>query len=260
MSGHLEPRFVELPGGVRLEYVEVGGGLPVVYFHGAGGVFRHAAFLPALGQHFRVLAPSRPGYDHSSGACAAAHEEATVMRTFIREVVGGPVHLIAESAGAAAGCWLSLMDPPLISSLVLAAPTGFVSAPHSPPPASAESLEVRLFGSQPAWSEPPTADDELARQRNAAAHRARVRAEDEHAELVERLPEISTPTLILCGTADQIAGPEVGQLLVQRIPNSNRVFVYNAAHSLPVAACRPFVQLSTDFIKRGERFVVAQPS
>ena len=59
MSGRLSPRSVELPSGVRIEYLEVGQGTPIVYLHGGGGVFRNAAFMPALASAYRVLAPSR---------------------------------------------------------------------------------------------------------------------------------------------------------------------------------------------------------
>jgi hypothetical protein len=33
------------------------------------------------------------------------------MVDFIRKVVDGPVHVIAESAGAAAGCWVAALQP-----------------------------------------------------------------------------------------------------------------------------------------------------
>ncbi|MBV9896458.1 MAG: alpha/beta hydrolase [Chloroflexi bacterium] len=255
----LEPRTVDLPGCARIEYLEVGDGAPVVYFHGAGGVFRNAAFMPALGERFRVLAPSRPGFDGSTGACASAREEAEVMAEFIRIVVGAPVSLIAESAGGAAGCWLAILEPSLVQSLILVAPAAFAGASHAPPPASPEGMELRLFGSKPAWSEPPTDTDRATRQRNASANAAKLRPAHGNANLRERLGEISAPTLVLWGTADEVIPPESGQVFVRAIPNSYRMLIYGAAHSLPVAACRQFVALVTDFIERGDRFVVAEP-
>jgi pimeloyl-ACP methyl ester carboxylesterase len=260
MSGRLTPRGVDLASGSHIEYLELGVGAPVVYFHGVGGAFRNAGFMPALAERYHVFAPSRPGYDGSRGASASAREEAEVMVEFIREVIGGPVHLIAESAGGAAGCWLAIDAPALVTSLILAAPTAFARATHAPPPpASRETMELRLFGPRPAWSEPPTDADLSARQRNAAANAARLRPTNGNADLLERLGEISAPTLVLWGTADELMPPEAGQLFVQRIPNSYRILIYGAAHSLPVAACRQFVTLATDFIERGERFVVAEP-
>jgi pimeloyl-ACP methyl ester carboxylesterase len=169
------------------------------------------------------------------------------------------VHLVAESAGGAAGCWLAILEPELVSSLVLVAPGAFAGPSHAPPPTTPEEMELRLFGPQPAWSEPPLEADRAARQRNASANSGKLRPADGNAALLERLSEIAAPTLVLWGTADQVVPPDAGQLYVQRIPNSYRILVYGAAHSLPVAACRQFVALVTDFIERGERFVVNQP-
>ena len=259
MSARLEPHCTDLPGGSRIEYLEVGSGTPIVYFHGGGGVFRSAAFMPALAERYRVLAPSRPGYDGSTGVCASARDEAAVMAEFIRALVEGPVHLIAESAGGAAGCWLAIQEPTLVRSLVLVAPTAFAGASHAPPPSSPEAMELRLFGANPAWSEPLNEADRAARQRNASANAARLRSGPGNADLLECLPQICAPTLILWGTADELVPPESGQVYVRTIPDSYRVLIYGGAHVLPVSACRQFVALTTDFIERGEHFVVAEP-
>jgi len=259
-SGRLEPRSVDLPSGAHIEYLEVGSGTPVVYLHGAGGVFRNAAFLPALGQRFRVLAPSRPGYDGSTGTCAVSREEADVMAEFCRARVDGPVHVIAESAGGGAGCWVAILEPALVQSLTLVAPAAFAGASHRRPPPSPEAMELRLFGAKPAWSDPPTDADRAARQRNASANASKLRVADGNADLLTRLGEIRAPTLILWGTADELLPPETGHLYLRSIPNSYRMLIYGGAHSLPVAACRQFVALTSDFIERGDRFVVAEPS
>jgi len=182
------------------------------------------------------------------------------MALFIREVVGGPAHVIAESAGGAAGCWLAVLEPSLVESLILVAPAAFAGASHVPPPSSPEAMEVRLFGPTPAWSEPPTDADRGARQRNAAASAAKLRSPDGNADLLERLGDITAPTLILWGTADEVIPPESGQVFLRRIPNSYRILIYGAAHSVPVSACRQFVAMATDFIERGDRFVVAEPT
>src|ERR1051326_1166483 len=258
MTRRQEPRGVDLASGAHIQYLDIGNGAPVVFFHGAGGVFRNAAFMPALGQRYRVLARSRPGYDGSTAASASPRDDAVIMAEFIRQTVAAPVHLIAESAGGAAGCWFALLEPSRLESLVLVAPSAFAGSSHAPPPASPEAMELRLFGPKPAWSEPPTDADRAARQRNASANAARLRSPDRNADLLERLGEISVPTLVLSGTADEVVPPESGQLFLQRIPNSYRILIYGAAHSLPVSACRQFVELVTDFIERGDRFVVAE--
>ena len=85
---------------------------------------------------------------------------------------------------------------------------------------------------------------------------SRTRPADANQALLERLSEIKAPTLILWGTADELVPPDSGQVYKQRIANSHRMYVYGAAHSLPVAACASFVRLTREFIDRGEAFIV----
>jgi pimeloyl-ACP methyl ester carboxylesterase len=259
MSGRLEPRTVDLAGGAHIEYLEAGesNATPVVYLHGAGGVFRNAAFMSVLGERFRIIAPSRPGYDGSTGTAATSRDDAAIMAELIRTIVGGPVHVIAESAGGAAGLWLAVVEPESVLSLTLVAPTAFARG-HAPAPSSAEAMELRLFGPRPAWSDPPTDEDRARRRQNASANAGRIRTADANADLLEHIGEITAPTLVLWGTADEVVPLEAGQVFVQRVPNSYRVLIHGAAHSLPVAACRQFVALATDFIQRGDGFVVAE--
>ena len=247
-------RSVTLEDGKHIEYLEEGQGEPLVYFHGAGGVFPKARFAAELGATFRVLSPSRPGYDGSTGACDSARDDAEVMAAFIRTVCDGPVHFVAESAGGASGCWVAVLYPELVRTLILVAPTAFITR-HGAPPAP-EQMETVLFGPQPAWTEPLTAEDRAQRQRNAQANASRARPTDGNQALLERLAEIQVGTLILWGTADQLASSDSGQIYKQRIPNSHRMYVYGAAHSLPVAACANFVRLTREFIDRGEAFIV----
>ena len=180
------------------------------------------------------------------------------MAEFIREVVGGPVHVIAESAGGAAGCWLAILEPGARPSLILVAPTAFagLASRHRqlrPRPWSfACSVRARPGASRPPTPTVPRASATRRRMPPGCVRRLR------NADLLERLGEIVAPTLVLWGTADEILSPEAGQVFVQRIPVSYRILIYGAAHALPVAACRQFVSFATDFVERGERFVVAE--
>ena len=262
MSANLV-KTVELTGGT-ITYLEAGSGLPVVFFHGGGGPEHKARFMVDLGARFRVMAPARPGYDGSNGAGDTPRESAETMAAFVRAVAGQPVHLVAESAGGAPACWLAILHPDLVESLVLAAPAAFAGhgpAREGPPPTppSPEDMERRLFGTSPAWSEPLTAEDLQRRQRNVQANMARMRPANGNADLLERLHEITAPTLVLWGTGDQVIPPEQSQIYEKHIPHCHRIYIYGAAHALPVSACDKFVRLVTDFIERGDAFVVNEP-
>jgi pimeloyl-ACP methyl ester carboxylesterase len=253
---------IALEDGTQIEYLENGSGQPLVFLHGAGGVPSKAAFIPELARTFRVLAPARPGYDGSTGTCQTSRDEAEVMAAFIRQAArGGPVHLIAESAGGASGCWVAVLYPELVATLVLVAPAAFAMHRERPTqPPTADEIELVLFGPHPSWSEPPTAEDRAVRERNASANAALIRPADHNQALLERLREIAAPTLILWGTADRQIPPTSGQIYRQHIPNSTRIYIYGAAHALPVASCQKFVALTTQFIQRGEAFVVNAPA
>ncbi|MDR0359650.1 MAG: alpha/beta hydrolase [bacterium] len=260
MSGAVAKRAVELHG-ARIEYLEAGAGATVVFFHGAGGVSPNPAFIPMMAERYRILLPSRPGFDGSIGEAQTDRDVAALMGSFVRTIAGGPVHLIAESAGGALACWQAILEPSVVESLVLVAPAAFhqrPSAGHEPPPGQGE-LEERLFGRSPAWSTPPTEEEVARRRKNSAYHMTRWQSEPDE-ELLRRLAEIQARTLVLWGTADRVIPPEQGELYQRSIPRSHLVYVYGAAHSLPVAAAEPFVRLVTEFIELGDTFVVNQDS
>ena len=50
---------------------------------------------------------------------------------------------------------------------------------------------------------------------------------------LNRLGEIKARTLILWGTADEIAPPDSGEVYKGGITDSQRIYLYGAAHSLP---------------------------
>lgn len=259
MSRAVVRRAVEVDGS-RIEYLEAGGGATVVFFHGAGGVSPSPAFIQMLAERYLVLLPSRPGFDGSTGDAETVRDVVALMGSFVRTIADGPVHLIAESAGGAPACWLAVLEPDLVESLVLAAPAAFhqrPSAGHDPPPSQSE-LEERLFGRSPTWSAPPTEEEVARRKKNSAYHMARWQSSTPDEELLRRLAEIQARTLVLWGTADRLIPPEQGELYQRSIPRSHLIYVYGAAHSLPVAAAEPFVRLVTQFIELGEMFVVNQ--
>ena len=74
----------------------------------------------------------------------------------------------------------------------------------------------------------------------------------------ERVGEIDCQTLILHGTRD-VRVPAAGvQMLKARIPHSQLVYVYDAAHSLELDQPERVGGLIEDFLVRGEAFIVNQ--
>ncbi|HZR98206.1 MAG TPA: alpha/beta hydrolase [Chloroflexota bacterium] len=256
MADELTERVCELPDGA-IHYLEGGAGKPLVFLHGAGGVPAHAAFLPALAARFRVLAPSLPGFDASPlGDRTSAQDLAHAAAALVEAVGAPPVALVGESFGGWVACWLAVLHPALVDRLVLAAPAAFRRGFVEPAtPLSPEELALRLFGRLP--DAPPSPEQRARQQQNAATARRFLHAASGYDQaLYERLPEITAPTLVLFGTRDEIVPPENGRLYQARIPQSHLMFLHDAVHSLPIAAEAQFVALTTEFVERGEEFVV----
>lgn len=252
---NLTPREVETRAGV-ISYLEAGAGEPLLYLHGAGGrPPRGATFVSRLAGSHRILVPSRPGFDESpSKGNEHVKGAAEAMAAFLEATADGPAHVVAQSAGAAVGMWLAVLHPHLVTSLVLSAPAAFARRHGTGTPRSPQELERLLYGNSPSWSGPPD-DEERARiRRNAAFNQEHFGGSNE--DLLERLASIQAPVMVLWGTEDALVTPDDSGVYQKHISQALRVFIYGAAHELPIAATDPWVRLIKDFLLRGEFFVV----
>jgi len=117
----------------RVEYAEKGVGVPLLSIHGAGGGYDQGLdnIADLVGEHFRIIAPSRFGYlgapipfDTSSAAQADAF--AALLRTLkIEKTV-----VVGVSAGARSAVEFALRHPDSVSALILVVPGTY--APTSP--------------------------------------------------------------------------------------------------------------------------------
>jgi pimeloyl-ACP methyl ester carboxylesterase len=242
-----------------IAYLEAGSGEPLLYLHGAGGrPPAGATFVDELAQSFRVLLPSRPGFDESPlGRYDTLTGAAEAMAAFIEKTAGGPVHVVAQSAGGAVGLWLAVLFPEMVASLVLSAPAALAHRPASagsPVQRSPEELERLLYGDEPSWSSQPSGDEQGRIRRNAAFNMQLFAGPND--DLLARLGEIKAPVLVLWGTEDKLVPPDNSAVYQKHIPHALRMFIHGAAHELPIAATQRWVALVSDFIRRGEFFVV----
>jgi pimeloyl-ACP methyl ester carboxylesterase len=255
-------KTVDVEGG-SIAYLDAGSGNPLVYLHGAGGrPPSGATFVSELARSFRVLLPSRPGFDESPlGRCETVRDAADAVAAFIKVTAGRPVNVVAQSAGGAVGLWLAVDHPELVASLVLSAPAAFAHRPATGATASQRApanMDRMLYGDNPTWSAPPGAEDQARIGRNAAFNMQHFGGPND--ELRQRLPEVKAPVLVLWGTEDHMLLPEGSGVYQQLMPHALRTFIYGSAHELPIAATSKWVALVTDFVRRGEFVVVNGPA
>jgi pimeloyl-ACP methyl ester carboxylesterase len=264
-------KFIDA-GGIKFQYREAtpdrekDSGKVIVFLHGAGGQSPRSSRFPAmLGECHRVLIPSRPGFDQTPiGDCKTLQDVAEAVAKFIAAAAPGQkVHLVAQSAGGAIGCWLSVLHPALVESLALSAPAAF-AVRHGPASGSSggggqpslAEMAKRLYGENPAWDAAPTEEEKQQTGRNAQANMARFVSPDGNADLKARLTEIKVPVLLLVAGADQMIPEEAMKPYQELIPHCTRIIIYGAAHELPISAAQTWVKLIADFVDRGEYFVV----
>jgi pimeloyl-ACP methyl ester carboxylesterase len=244
--------------GLTIRYLDQGAGETILYLHGAGGrPPEGATFVDLLAQNHRVLLPSRPGFDETPlGEATTPQAAAEIIAAFVKAVAGGPVHVVGQSAGAAVATWLAVAHKDVVKSLIVSAPSTFeVRAPTTGRP-TPEQIEQRLYGDTPTWTAPPSAEDRARIQKNAAAYMQR--GHHDNSDLLARLSEIAVPTLILWAGNDQMYLPESALPFQRSIPGALRIYVYGAAHEMPISATARWVKLVTDFVDRGEAFAVNQ--
>ncbi len=249
-----EEHSVDLSSG-PLAYHVAGDGPPVIHMHAASG-FRATAALKALARSFRIFAPVTPGFDGTATHDGVASMEALARldAEFADTVIGETTDVIGHSFGGWRAAWYTVLHPQEVGQLVLECPAGFReegAGGLSPDP---EELQRRLYA-HPEKAPPETKPEPvLSRNRQTPAHYHGGRAMDE--ALVERLGDIEALTLVLHGTRDGVVPASGARLLKNRIPRCFLIYVYDAAHAIEVDQPENFVGLVTDFLARGEAFLV----
>ena len=68
--------------------------------------------------------------------------------------------------------------------------------------------------------------------------------------------DIKALTLVLLGTEDGVTPAEVGQMLRRELQRAHFIYVYDAAHALEVDQPDRVTTVLTDFLERGDGFLV----
>mgnify|MGYP001188997419 CR=1 FL=1 len=234
--------FLEV-NGVRCFYHQVvnGGGLPLIFIHGSGGSHSHWHFqLKGLSGAAMLLAPDLPGHGRSAGKPA---ESVGIYREWIYSFASSlgltRFVLAGHSLGGAIAMDYALHYTESLAGLILVgtgarlrvAPAILESLRRGLPPASMTEL---AYGSLATPELLQQAALEMASV-DTAVFLADFTACD-HFDIMEQIPRITQPCLIICGTEDRLTPLKYSRYLMQQLPRGELVEISGAGHMVMLEA------------------------
>ena len=246
---------------IELEVLRRGAGRPVVLLHGLHTVDPRARFLELLGRTAEIIAPSHPGFGHSSRP--ADFETVYDLVHFYLEVLEALPYEKVALMGFSFGGWLAaevaVKCRHRIDKLVLVDAFGIKVGDRETP----DILDV--FNTSPqevlrrSWHDPRMApdpnamtDDELvARARNwDAACLYGWHPYMYNPQLKRWLRRITVPALVVWGASDGIVKPSYGRAYSALIPGARFELIERAGHHPEIEQAEAFADVVGRFLGR----------
>lgn len=249
--------YVEADG-FRIRYMEAGEGPPLVHLHGARGL-RLTPSHDLLSKQFRVIALEMPGFGQSpeNNRTRNMPDLASTMGQAVSNLGIHTFNLMGTSFGARTALWLALQQPERALALVLEAPAAIRPENAEAPSGSPEEIPAqRLYAHPERFASGFTPDPAIwAKTRSLVM---RLRGPNRDPDLEHQMRNLSTPTLVLFGTADGVIPPEMGHIYKELVPNCHLVFVYDAGHLISTERPEAFTEVVADFLERREAFIISR--
>ncbi len=271
-----EGQIVEVDG-VAVHAVVMGEGPDVVLIHGSSGNTRDMTFAlaPILAENYRVIVFDRPGLGYSDSFNPSGEtivEQAEILQRAAAQLGAEKPIVAGQSYGGSVSLAWAVTRPESISALVLIAPAAI---PWETPLDAFNTIGATSVGNAlalplisayvPDWYVTKALDKVFAPQkapegyaehfgpgltmRRASMHaNAKQRANllDEVTELQPRYGEISVPTEIVHGTADDTVGLSWhSQRLIEQIPGAELIELDGIGH-MPQVVAAPEVAAAID--------------
>jgi 4,5:9,10-diseco-3-hydroxy-5,9,17-trioxoandrosta-1(10),2-diene-4-oate hydrolase len=215
--------------------------------------------IPALAGTHRVLAVSLPGYGGTAPGTYTPGSDTTPFVTEFLDALGiGSLDVVGHSAGGVVALRLALADPARVRTLVLVDSAGLGREVH--PLLAADTLPVvgelaillsRLPGGDMGRSTLSTAMlfaqpwrapvDFLAEQHDRGRRPGQLEASTAMARalfdttgqrqiLLDQLPAITAPTLVMWGTSDYVLPAHQAQTAVKLLPHGRLALLSDCGH------------------------------
>jgi pimeloyl-ACP methyl ester carboxylesterase len=273
----LRKRTIDVEGRAT-GYLTAGAGPPILLLHGVGTSAREWSWvLPGLARNHLVYAIDLPGYGGSvEPPDYAPAFTANFISSFLDAVGVERVAVIGNSFGGLTAMHLALSEPERVSALVLSDSAGFGRAVN--PALAAATLpgaggaakvlpKTRLVASQRAlgralllfarpWRIPPGWLEEqyqLAQTPNfmeatLESIRAVVDPAGQREVLLDQLPSLRMPTLVVWGTRDKVIPYWHANAAVKRLDKGTLVSIPGCGHLPHVEQARRFVSALDGFL------------
>ena len=254
--------------GMSTQYLEAGTGSPLLLLHGhEQSATSWRWVIPALARTHRVLALSLPGHGDSApavGGYAPGRDRAPFVAGFLDTLGVGPLDLVGNSVGGAVALRLALADPRRVRTLTLVDSAGLGRAVNrlltlvtlpvlgelaillSQMPGGdlqRTTMSAAMLFAQP-WRVPAEFFIEqhaLGRrpgqlEASTAMARALFDANGQREVLLDRLPTLTMPTLVIWGGCDYVLPASQAQAAVDRLPHGRLALLADCGH-LPHVEC-----------------------
>lgn len=260
-------------GDHRVVYSEGGKGEPVLLLHGfAASADNWNRFASRLTKSYRVIAPDLPGWGQSTRVEAESYaypKQLERLHQFVTQLGLKRFHVVGHSMGGFLASAYAARYPEEVVTLGLLAPHGI----REPQP-SELALSVAAGDNWLVARSVPEFERLLnkvfARRpyipksvfKMAAAHAIRGSAKSatiftemqtNDPPLIERLPQIKAPALIIWGEQDRVLHVSCAEVFHQRIKNSELLVLPGIGHMPPVESARECARAWMKFVQESQR-------
>ena len=250
-------------GEIELELHEAGDGPPLLFLHSGGGFEPEDAFVAMLARRYRLIAPSHPGFGHSSlpdwmdSIDDIAHVHLELMdRLDLRRV-----KMIGCSIGGWIAAELATKTPEKIEKLVLVGPEGVKTGRR-------DQLDIPDIFALPQeemarlrFHDPAKAKIDLAK---LSPEQLRIMARNNESlallvwepymhnpKLAHRLHRLTMPVLMMRGASDGLVSAEYLARYAKLVPQARIETIEAAGHLPQLEQPEAFVQKIVAFFNEG---------